>query len=143
MLDGSLDDDPKSESQIEQIPEYTDLVLLTAGGNDADFVGVVSACLMPYISFVNSDGGDPVLCRTRLENAQAELAKNRDENDIYGQCDAHCGAYSDGDSFHIAFPGGFSQCFPVTRYRRIRVPLLRYRVGDRSRHQHVTISFWS
>lgn len=62
------------KEQIQNVPSSTNLVMLTIGGNDANFADVVGACY--------SVARNPYACKMYVENAQKsipELIKNTEE----------------------------------------------------------------
>lgn len=52
--------------QIITVPTNTDLILMTIGGNDVDFGGIVRSCLAPYMARVKD-------CRDKINNANKKL----------------------------------------------------------------------
>lgn len=52
--------------QIITVPTNTDLILMTIGGNDVDFGGIVQSCLAPYMARVKD-------CRDKINNANKKL----------------------------------------------------------------------
>lgn len=54
------------DSYIEKVPTNTDLILMTIGGNDVDFGGIVESCLAPYMARVKE-------CKTKIDNANKKL----------------------------------------------------------------------
>lgn len=54
------------KEQVKLLPEDTDLVAFTAGGNDVDFAGIIQKCVA--IPFLSGDG-----CKKSLDSAESKL----------------------------------------------------------------------
>lgn len=61
------------QPQADGVDETTDVVLLTMGGNDADFDNIVNYCFSPGIPFIHAGINGPE-CKKAVESAERELA---------------------------------------------------------------------
>ncbi|SPT55043.1 Lipase precursor [Actinomyces bovis] len=77
-----LEDQQGRPSQISQLPEDTNVVMFTVGGNDVKFAEIVSQCFALGIR-------DPKSCRNNVEAAQKGLSVVRDKTEqILNKIDA-------------------------------------------------------
>ncbi|MDR1295733.1 MAG: GDSL-type esterase/lipase family protein [Bifidobacteriaceae bacterium] len=67
----------------DSVLRQADLVLLTVGGNDVDFSGVVEACFCTLPAFLCDQS--PTNCRTRVELAEAGLDDPNNDQDVRDQ----------------------------------------------------------
>ncbi|MDO5094108.1 MAG: GDSL-type esterase/lipase family protein [Propionibacteriaceae bacterium] len=61
--------------QADFVGPQTDLVLMTMGGNDVGFAGLVQQCFGPNVPGL-FDGADAATCQAKLSSARAELPKS-------------------------------------------------------------------
>lgn len=70
------------DTQIANVPEHSDVVMLTIGGNDVDFETIVRQCFV-------AGARDPESCETAVENANTLLPSVVDRTEeIFQQLDA-------------------------------------------------------
>lgn len=58
--------------QVEAVGPQTDMVVMTMGGNDLHFAGIVQDCFSPKIPWI-SNGSNAAACRNRIGEARSSL----------------------------------------------------------------------